>query len=296
MPEPWVLFSLMAALIWAAGNIVDKYVLTKWIRDPAVSLVLFGAVGAIAGVFVYFARGLGDLSGVYALLAIAAGIMHTASIGLYFKAVQIEEISRVVPLFYTTPLFVLFLAAVFLGEIFTLQKYLGIFLLVLGAILISAKDIKKLHFGRALEIMLLASLISAAVDIAEKYLLGFSDFWTVFAYTRIGGVLALVPLVRPCFRELAATVKMHGKKVAWVVFLNESFMLAATALFIFAVSTGYVTLVGALSSVQSFFVLLITVILSVFHPNILKEETGNSTVLLKLAVTIIMGVGAFLIT
>jgi len=61
----------------------------------------------------------------------------------YFKAIKIEEISRVVPLLSFSPLFVLIFDAIFLGEVFTSLQYLEIFSLVVGVFLISVKILKK---------------------------------------------------------------------------------------------------------------------------------------------------------
>jgi drug/metabolite transporter (DMT)-like permease len=72
--------------------------------------------------------------------------------------------------------------------------------------------------------------------------------------------------------------------------------LAATLCSVAAVSLGPVTLVTALSSLQPFFVLVFALLLSRFLPGVLKEETGRSTVFLKLASIALMFAGAVLIT
>lgn len=296
MPASWVLFSILAALIWAIGNTVDKYVLTRWVKNPFVSIMLVGAVEIIASVLVYLTHGFSVLSGMNLFWAVIAGTLNVLMLIFYFKAVQIEEISRVIPLYYLNPLFVSVFAAAMLGEIFDWQKYLGVALLVLGAVLVSSRNSLKFGFRQATGLMILAALTAAASDIIIKHLLDFADFWTVFAYTRIGAIFVLVPVTYLGFRDIAPMVKAHGKKVIGAIVLNESFILLAIISYVIALSSGYVTLVNALTSLQSFFTLLFVTGLSVFYPKILKEEIGRSAVLAKLVAIILMFVGAMLIT
>ncbi len=292
----WILFSILAALTWAIVNIIDKYVLTKWVRKPIVPVMILGIIGLLASFLVYLFRGFSELSLLNIALSFIAGTFYILAIIFYFKAVKIEEISRVIPLFYLTPLFVLIFAAILLGEIFTPIKYLGIFLLVVGAILISSKNFIKLSFGKAFWFMVLASLTLSVNAIITKYLLNFADFWTIFSYTRIGTIFALIPIFYFSFSDLVSTVKEHGKKVVGVISLNESLNAGGILLITIATAAGPVTLVNALSSIQPFFVLLFTVILSVLYPKILKEEISKSTVLVKLIAIILMFIGAILIT
>jgi uncharacterized membrane protein len=291
----WVLLSLLAAFMWAAGNVIDKYVLTKWLRNPSVPILFSGTIGLAAAIVVFILNGFYQLSLINTVLALFAGGLVTAMNLLYFRAVKREEISRVVPLFYIAPLFVLVLAAAFLGEVFTYAKYAGILLLVAGAFIISSKSLLRPRFGRAFWFMVLASLTAAINLVIGKYLLGFADFWTVFSYLRIGEFAAAVPVFYFTFGHLSSAMKSHGKRVAGVISLNTFLNLAAKLTMIIAVSVGYVTLVDALSSMQAFFVLTIAVALSIFYPKIMKEDIGRRTVLLKLAATALMFFGVFLI-
>lgn len=291
----WVILSILAALCWAVVNLVDKYVLTKWVRKPIVPVMIFGIVCLFASLFIYLFRGFSELSYFNIFLAFVAGVFYILMGVFYFKAVKIEEISRVVPLFFLGPVFVLVLAALFLGEIFTPIKYLGIFFLVIGAVLISSKNSLKLSFGKSFWFMMLAVVSVSITGILTKYLLNFADFWTVFAYVRIGMIFPLIPIFYFNFPKLIKTVREHGNRVVAVISANESLNVVAALLFTMALAVGYITLVKALVSIQSFFILLFVVILSMFYPQILKEEITRQTIALKLAAIIIMFIGAVLI-
>jgi len=292
----WVIFSILAALCWAIVSIVDKYVLTKWVRKPIVPVMILGIIGLLASLFIYLFHGFSPLSYLNIIWAFVAGVLYILSMLFYFKAAKIEEISRIAPLWYLTPVFVLILAAIFLGEVFPLIKYLGIFLLVTGAIIISLKNLEKISIGRAFWFMILASLVLSGEAVITKHLLNFTDFWTVFSYIKIGTIFALIPIFYFSFKDLTSTVKEHGKKVIGVISLAEILNLVGKVFITIAIATGYVTLVNALSSVQPFFVLLFAVILSIFYPSIIKEELNKPIIVQKLVAIILMFIGAILTT
>lgn len=292
----WILFSILAAVTWAIVNTVDKYILTKLTKNPYVVTITLGVIGAIVSLFVYFINGFSELSNFNIFLAAIAGLFYILMNICYIKAVQLEEVSRIVPLFFLSPLFILLFAALFLGEVFTPLKYLGIFLLVIGAILISFRRTARFNSRKAIWFMIFAALFISINQVITKHLLSFADFWTVFSYVRIGAVIAMIPVVYLNFSDLMATVKKHGKKVVGILTVNESLNVLGVIFVTFAVSTGYVTLVNALTSIQPFFVLLFAFVLSVFYPKILKEGVGKSAVMLKLIAIVLMFIGALLIS
>ena len=290
----WALLSILAALVWSVVNIVDKYVLSKFFKNPVTAIIIFSIFGLASSFLIYLFHGFGALTSRVIILSFVAGIFYALMAIFYFKAVKIEEVSRVIALSYLSPLFVSIIAALFLGEVFTLTKYLGIILLVIGAVLISVKRFK-ISFGKAFWFMIIATISISIYAIILKYLLNYTDFWTVFALTRIGTFLSLLPIVFTNFPDLVSVARKFGNKPILLLFINESLNLIALFLVTVAASIGFITLVNALSSIQPFFVLLFATILSVFYPRILKEEFSKQTVLLKLVAIAIMFLGAWLV-
>lgn len=292
----WVIFSILAAFCWAISLIIDKYVLTKWIKQPFVPVIFSGTIGLIVGPTIYFVHGLSQLSYLNILLAFVVGIFYILSLIFYFHAAKLEEISRVSPLVYLSPLFIALFAALFLGEIFTPLKYLGIFLIIIGALLISVKDFSSIRLNKAFWLMILCVLGISIGELLKKYLLDFADYWTIFFYIQCGAVAAITPITYIYLPELRANIKQHGKKIIAVMSASEIINFFGLLSLIIALSVGYVTLVNALASIESFFVLLFAVILSIFYPSILKEEIGKSIIALKLLAIVLMFIGALLIT
>ena len=292
----WVFYAIISAILWAVSNVLDKLILTKWVKNPSIPIIIYSIVGTIFGGFIYFFHGFSSLSNLNVFLALLSGVFLFGGATFYFKAIQFEEISRIVPIFYFTPGFIAILAAIFLGEIFALEIYFGIFLLIFGAILITSKNLKKITFGKPFWLMTTAALITSVYSVLTKYLLSFADFWTVFAYSVLGASVTSIPLIIRNYKELIQNVKDSKGVCLYFMFVSETTNAVGLLIFTFAKETGYVTLVNALSSIQPFLVLFIMVLLSLFLPKILKEEISKKTVARKFIAIVLMFIGVMIIT
>ncbi len=299
MLTTWIFFSIFAGFIWAVVNTLDKYVLNKWIKKPIIPAIITGMVGLISSFLIFIIHGFSAFSSINILLALITGIFYGLMSIFYFQALKIEEASRIIPLYSLSPLFILILAKCFLDEVLTPVKYFGVFLSILGAVLISSKSFKdlfRIRSGKAILFVMLSALSISINAVLSKYLLKFTDFWTIFAYTRIGTMITIIPLFCIYLPELININKKYGKKVITIMSGNEVLNLLAVLLVTIATSIGSVTLVNALSSLHLFFLLLITIILSIFRPKILKEEFNKSILSLKIIATILIFTGVILMT
>ena len=199
--------------------------------------------------------------------------------------------SRLVPIFYLATVFIGLISALTLREVFAPLQYFGVLLLVAGAILVSMRKFS-LKFGKAFWLMILSTLSISIYTILTKYLLSYEDYWTVFGYSRIGVFVAGIPLLYWHYSDFA---RMSRTAIGVITF-SESLNLAALFCITIATAQGFVTLVNALASTQSFFLLVFTILISLFYPRILKEEIGKGTILQKFVAIAMMFVGAMLIT
>jgi transporter family protein len=292
----WIFFALLSGFLLAVVNILDKYVLDKFSKNPLIPVLLLSIFNLLPCGVILAIKGIPQLVPESWLLIAAAGAAIFYMAYFYFKAAALEEISRVVPLLFLSPMFTALLAFLFLGETFTFLKYLGVAAVILGALLVSSRFPLGMRISRPLWLMLLAALSTSVHYVIAKYLLGSADYWTVFALTRLVMSLVAIPLFFRHFHDLRSTLKKHSWKVVGVMALDQYIALAAILILFKAASGGPISLVMALSSVQPFFVLLFAILLSLFWPQLIQEEIARSTVLQKLAAIALMFIGVLLIT
>ena len=152
MSMSWITLTLLALVLWAIVNILDKYVVDHELRDPVFVTAIFCLTASILLICLSVFFGLQVISFLAIGLAIITGLMYSLAIYLYYTVMRGEEISRLVPLISVEPLFIALGAFLFFNEQLGWQHYLGIILVVLGALLIarekSSNKLKKLRLRR----------------------------------------------------------------------------------------------------------------------------------------------------
>jgi uncharacterized membrane protein len=291
----WLLFAVLAAFLWALTNIIDKIVLSRLIKQPMTPVIMVGTLGLVAAGIVTVTVGVEPFSPTETLLALLAGVGYTLMCVCYSKAVQIEEVSKIVPLFALSPLFVAITAGVMLHEVFSIAKYIGIAIILIGAITLSVQHIRSFKFNKAFWLMVGAAASITVTEIASKYLLGFHHYWSVFAFTRIGTFLAIIPIFWFYKDELISLFHLKQFKTLGFMSLSEILNLVALLSIVVASSIGYVTLVNAATQVQPFIVLTLTVLMSLLMPHVLKEEQGFKIFVRKFGSISLMFAGVVLL-
>jgi transporter family protein len=132
-------YALLAALLWGSAPVLEKLGLVK--ISPLAGLAIRTITITILLVVIAFFTDLTkeivsvDSKSLFFLVVsgIIAGLLGMWS---YFKALKCWEASRVVPIVGAYPLFAFLFALLFLGEKLTLQKALGVLLVVSGVFLL----------------------------------------------------------------------------------------------------------------------------------------------------------------
>jgi len=293
----WVLLALMGSLLWAIGDVIEKFQLEKVFKDWSLYFTVMYFVWGVFIVAIFLSTSV-VFDPFYIMLASMSGFIGTFGVMFYLKAVAAEEASRVVPLSYMTTVFVAILAYIFLREVFTLQKYIGIGFLILGAVLISYKRVegRRLPITPALSLILVYSLMSGAAETLNKFFLLTYDYWSLLFWGYFGGLVVIVVMflkknVRAKFSKLSSLKRRY-----WIlVSIATTIYFVGDVSWFSALSQAPLSLVAALGTTEPFFVFLIMLFLSLFVPKILKEEIAKSTVMLKLVSIVLITYGAYLV-
>lgn len=293
----WIILALIAPMLWAVGDVAEKYQLDKifkdWLSYFALMYIIWS--GFVAAIFVYHPI---MFNFFYIGIAVISGFIGTIAVIFYLKAVSKEEASRVVPLSYIGMVFIVIFAYIFLHETFTLGKYAGIACLTIGAIMISYKKIKGklLPLTPVLSLILLSAFIEAIANTLNKFFLLKYNYWSLLFWGYFGGLGVIIFLLtkkenRKRFYKISKLKLFQWAIIAIVTVIYYTGDIVWFA----ALSEAPLSLVAALSTTEPFFVLVITILLSLFMPKILKEEISKSTVSLKLISIILIMLGTYLI-
>jgi len=288
----WAVFAIFAALVYAVVNIIDKIAISKEMKDPILASVIFGLIAALVfGLIAFFVNVM--ISYLVLGIAFAAGVLSWFGVYLYYKILVKEEVSKFVPLLSLSPIVVMVLAFVLLGEVFGALKYLGIFLLVVGAIVMSLKEFRfKFGLKEGMLIISLVVLLFALGDIAVKFSTIRASVWPVMFWVGIGeGVMALLAFI---FHHPHIRGRIRENGVRHLVLANVLTVVGAVFSFL-AISLGPVTLVRALAETQILFVFFGALALGKFYPEILKEKINGRIVLQKIVAILLIIAGTVLV-
>ena len=125
----WVLLSILAPAILTVVNFTDKYILERQIKDYRGFAIFSAIVGLTAGALLWVATGFPTLPLTDGLLVVLTGVLAVFGTALYFQVLSKEETSKVIFLLQLTPVMVLALSVLFLGDKLSLRAFAGFVLI-----------------------------------------------------------------------------------------------------------------------------------------------------------------------
>lgn len=290
----WVFVAIAAYLLLAINGIVDKFLLTKTVRQPVAYAFYVGLSGAVVLLLLPF--GVGMLSVDHLVIALAAGASFIIALFFFYTAIQQTSISRVLPLEGgLVPVFTLLLAYLIVGTRLTGTQLLAFALLVVGAVLVSIKKEQGKLQSRAFQSALLASIFFALSFVLTKYIYDVSgtSFITGLFWTRIGLLLAaLCLLLKTSWRHAITRAPKQAEQSNIVLFYGAQLVGGAAAILQnYAIAIGNVVIVNALQGTQFAFTLIFTTFLSYYYPRIIREKITAGILAQKIIAILLISVG-----
>lgn len=296
----WLVFAIIGTASLATTGILDKFILSRYIKNSAAYLVALILVQQLFAVLILVFKG---VEFVYptSVLALISGSFQIVLWVSYLRALQVEEVSRVMPLVFIYPLFVFAAAALFLGEVLTPTRYTGALMLVLSAVLVSYKPAKEktslVLLSPAVKYLFFFWVFLALYATTAKYLLSFMDEWELYFWTSLGNLIFSIPLLgNHGVRIETFSLFRKGPRVLGAILLEEIFDFLGRIGLIFAYALGSISLVSSVNALQPLIVLIYVILLSLFLPGILREEIGRETLAFKFAAVILVAFGMYFIT
>jgi len=290
----WANTAILSAAIMGVVSILDSHLLSK--RMPGLRAFLL-PVSIMHLIYACLAFALFPLPkdvGLWPILAaVASGMLRTAAVIIMLDSLKREEVSRVIPVVYTYPIFVAIMAVPLLGESLNYLGWLAIVIVVLGAVMVSLRQRPSGSTGwqgRLLLFLFGSSLLFAVADITSKYALDYISSWNMFWISAfcMSGTFLLIS-VRPRFVQQLINMKRRKSTMALIA-LDESLVPLGIVLSFWALQRGPVSLVSPILSSRPMFVLVFALILSRLSPAFLEWQAGKGMLVLRIvAVAMIIG-------
>lgn len=290
---------LLAGLCWAVSTTIMKSFLTNRVDSPLkLSFFVFG-ISTFISLFLILTGKISVPKAQVLIVIISAGVTYFLAGFLFLSALKRTEASRLSAVIRLQTLFALILATIFLGEVFSPGKYVGITMILAGTIAVSKKKKDSVLVpDKPFWITVAAAFLFGAHLVILKHATGSTSYWNVFFWSRLGafglsGLVIASPVINYSVLE---TLKLFyaekGERAALGEFFNSLGVLVSTA----AVSLGPASLVAAAGSTQPLFVLVISGILGLLDAKSFTEDLSPKKLVLKIISALLIIVGIYLIS
>lgn len=299
----WFFIALIPPLLWSMVNHIDKYMLSRYVKNRGVGgLLVFSALSSLVVlpfVLYFYHADIFNISLSDFFILISVGFLVAGASYFYLKGLESEEASIVIPLFQLVPVFGYFLGFIILGETLSSNQIFYSLIIVFGIIVLSLEisEENKIRLKKkVLWLITVSSLLFALHDVLFKKVALIENFWvSVFwQYTSflLFGIFALI-FIKNFRRSFFEMFHNMGHKLFVVNILSEILYMLGNLANNFALLLAPVALVLVVSSYQPLFVFVIGVFLTIFLPKIAEEKISKKHLLHKIIAIAIILIGSY---
>lgn len=300
----WIPVGLCAVVLWVTGNIIDKYLIAKYAHDAddqtdVNTLFLFSSLfTALTAVGALIFGEPFNTTVTLMLQGVVSGLLFGLYLILYLHAIARSELSRIIPIFQSIPIFGFIFAFLLLGETVTLIELCAAAVILSGASILSYHRGKGTFDFRAPLFILVASAALALQETLYKDVAIESGYWTGIFWSCVGlsifglVIYAIRPNSRAAFNTIFSTRR-------WSILTangaNEIVDNAATLVFSFALLLGPIALVQTINAYQPILIFLVAYGAGKCGLHFLEEEMGRRTVYQKIGGITLISIGSLFV-
>ena len=289
----WLIICIIAYLLNAGAIVVDKFLLSKKISNPAVYTFFISALSLAALVLIPFGFKFYPLDQI--IVAVVGGIFFAYALLFMFKALRQNEASRITPFIGgLQPIFIFILAWFFLQETFSAKLFVAFVVIIFGTIVIawhrddnqskSSKNSQRTGYLLAL----ISTILFAISYTISKYAYIQQGFVSGFVWTRVGAFLGalFLLLIAQNRQDIIKEIKKPQKNTSLLFLVGQtagaiSFILVNKAMDL----AQSIALVNALRGLEYVFLLLIVLGLHRKFPQLLEEKITPAILAQKIIAT-----------
>lgn len=287
----WIFLTLVAASLESISNIYDRFILKNELKTSDTMISLWGIFAGVMFCGPAVLSGLVVVDSLAIVLGAISAIFYFVSMHYYYKAINSEEVNRVIPILSLNPVIILILATLFLNELHQPGQYFGILLIIAGVLIHTVDEQRhRIINKKAILWACLAATAFAIKNILIK--------WQVLHEVDPLNTLFWLGLFIFLFNIPFTIAKRSSWKIknrkAWPDLLFAAALGAATTLtYSAAIATGPAALVAFLHRIQILFVFLISSCLDFFKPKLLHEKFIKDAFFQKLAGVMLILIGSY---
>lgn len=301
--QNWFLIALIAPILWSVVNHIDKYMLSKYLKERGVgALLIFSALASVIilpFIVLFYHSQIFNITLTDLLILIFVGFLSVLAFYFYLKGMDEEEASVVVPLFQLVPVFGYFLGYLILGESLNTTQIFSSLLIISGIIFLVVEidiDNRITLKSRVLLLVTISSFMFALHDtlfkkvaITESFIT--AVFWQYVSLT-VSGLLILI-FAKKYREDFLSMFKNMGGKILSLNILSEVLYMIGNLANNFATLLAPVAIVLVVSSYQPVFVFIIGILLTIFLPRISMEKISTKHLLHKIVSIMIILIGSY---
>lgn len=284
----WIALSFLGAICYSAHSLLQKYAFQRYVQ----SILAFNFWGesfqAVVGLTILWFHPVPyPLFSWPVFLLLAGGVIRIGNVLLRAWAIQREEeVSRIVPVLDTYPVFVAVLALLTLGERLALVHWIGIGLVVVGAFIASSHEAlanRQFRSHTTVLIALCASLSMGTYSVVGKASLEYVSVWHLLAFSSFFTVptAALVAGLHGAWPELASLSRKP--KPLGITAVSAAAIMLAFGVGFMAFERGPVALSSAIMATRPILIVVFVVLASYIFPRLAIEPTARAGLRTKAA-------------
>ena len=295
----WATLAFLHTGLQAWVSILDKYNVSRLVRNVRTYYLMLGVLSLGFGIVTIVLFPVQDGTPTTAIfLAIGSGLARGSALMITFIVLQTQEVSRVVPVTQSFPIFVAIIASLFLGEILGPLEWGAILVTVAGVVLISFQRVPGkagIPVGLPFLFMVCISLLLALSSVLSKAALADISVWNMYSFTIIfaGGSFLTLGLRVHAIREALTLVRTpRGVLLPIAVMLVT---LGGLLLLFASFERGPVSLAATIVGTRPLFVFIYSALITWLFPRVMYEPLTPKVAMVKLvSITLIVSGGVTL--
>ena len=291
----WMVFAAASAFTFALVSVLDKILISDHVGSGKIFVAGVGGAQVLLGIATLPLATFSGFDASVITVALLSGVFSgTYLIGM-FIIMESQDVSRVVPVVSTYPIFVAFLAFLFLDEHVSIFAWACVIVTVVGAAMVSLAP-KSINSTEgvgilALLFLLLASMSFGLSQFLSKTIAEEMTMWPQYSLRAFGGgitcgLLIFLPGVRQGLVNLFTNFK-----TMMVFSITEIVLVFFAILFFFlSVYSGEIYLTATVMATRPLFVFGLTLLLSIPMIGLFKESVRGKAMATR-ATGIVLTVG-----